>query len=389
MNYVCISPHFPLNYVNFPVRLRARGARVLGIGSEPYDNLSPALREALTEYYRVDDMEDYDGMLRACGFFTHKYGKIDRIESHNEHWLVQDARLRTDFNVFGFKNDDMGPIKHKSAMKEVFSKAGIPVARGRIVRSLPEARALIKETGWPVCAKPDSGVGAARTYKIRSDGELVAFFDSKPDVDYIMEEFIEGEIHTFDGLTDRDGEPVFINSFVFPTGVMESVNDRLDMVYYSQVPIPADLADYGLRAARAFGLKERFFHFEFFRTPEGRLVALEINARPPGGWSMDLFNYGSDIDLYDEYARLVTEGSAGGPFDAAYYTAYVGRKQGDGIAHVHSVEEVLDRFAGMIVHYGPIDSIFAAAIGDYAFALRAREQAPLKEAAAYILQRAH
>ena len=174
MNYVCISPHFPLNYVNFPVRLKARGARVLGIGSEPYDRLSPALREALTEYYRVDDMEDYDGMLRACGFFTHKYGKIDRIESHNEHWLVQDARLRTDFNVFGFKNDDMGPIKHKSAMKDVFRKAGIPVARGRIVRSLPEARALIKETGWPVCAKPDSGVGAARTYKIRSDGELVS-----------------------------------------------------------------------------------------------------------------------------------------------------------------------------------------------------------------------
>ena len=112
MNYFFISPIFPPNYVNFSIRLKERGARVLGIGSDPYEQLSPELRGALTEYYRVYDMENYEGVLQACGFFTHKFGKIDRIESHNEYWLAQDARLRTDFNVFGFKDRDMGPIKY-------------------------------------------------------------------------------------------------------------------------------------------------------------------------------------------------------------------------------------------------------------------------------------
>ncbi|MDW7678700.1 MAG: carboxylate--amine ligase, partial [Bacillota bacterium] len=96
MNYVCLSPNFPPNYVNFSKRLHERGVTVLGIGSDPYDHLAPVLKDALTEYYRVDDMEHYDSVLRACAYFTFKYGKLDRIESHNEHWLAQDARLRTD-----------------------------------------------------------------------------------------------------------------------------------------------------------------------------------------------------------------------------------------------------------------------------------------------------
>ncbi len=387
MNYVCISPNFPPNYVNFSLRLKERGARVLGIGSEPYDNLSPALRGALTEYYRVYDMENYEGVLQACGFFTHKYGKIDRIESHNEYWLSLDARLRTDFNVFGFKNDDMGPIKHKSWMKEVFRSQGIPVARGRVVTSLEDARELVEEVGWPVCAKPDSGVGAAHTYKLSSDDELQLFFDTKPSLDYIMEEFIQGEIHTFDGLADREGNVVFKNCFIFGKGVMETVNDDLDMFYYSLREIPEDIMEYGEKSVQAFGLKERFFHIEFFRTESG-LVALEINVRPPGGWSLDIFNYENDADIYDQYTRLVLEGETDAPFDRPYHVAYLGLKEREQVFRARSREEILKIYGDRLIQHGPIDSIFAPAIGDYAYVLRSPEIEPLKEAAGYILERA-
>ncbi len=44
-------------------------------------------------------MEDYEQVYKAVAFFAFKYGKIDRIESHNEHWLALDAKLRQDFNV--------------------------------------------------------------------------------------------------------------------------------------------------------------------------------------------------------------------------------------------------------------------------------------------------
>ena len=67
MNFVFLSPHFPPNYYLFCVHLRQLGVNVLGLADEPYDRLHPDLRAALTEYYRVDDLHDYDALLRACG----------------------------------------------------------------------------------------------------------------------------------------------------------------------------------------------------------------------------------------------------------------------------------------------------------------------------------
>lgn len=387
MNYVFVSPYFPSNFKYFAIRLKEEGVNVLGVGSEPYDKLDPELKDAMTEYYKVDNMEDYNQMLEACGFFTYKYGKIDRIESHNEYWLEQDAQLRTDFNVFGFKTEDMSSVKFKSKMKEVFKSAKVPVARGKVIKTPEEAKALIKETGYPVCAKPDNGVGAANTYKIKNDADLARFFETKPDTDYIMEEFIEGEIHTFDGLVDRNGDVVFMNSFIFDKGVMETVNDQLDMFYYSQREIPEDLKKLGLAAVKAFNLRERFFHIEFFRQKDQKLIGLEVNVRPPGGLSMDMFNFSNDMDFYSQYAKLVAGQTVEIDAKRPYYCAYVGLKHRGLIRHSHSTGDSLDKYGDLVVHHGPIASIFAAAIGDYAIVIRSPELEPLKEASRFIMAR--
>ena len=74
MNFIFISPHFPHTYWQFCDRLRQNGVNVLGIGDAPYDGLEPPLKAALTEYYRVDSLEDYDQVYRAVAFFAFKYG---------------------------------------------------------------------------------------------------------------------------------------------------------------------------------------------------------------------------------------------------------------------------------------------------------------------------
>ena len=99
MNFIFISPHFPYTYWQFCDRLRRNGVNVLGIGDAPYDSLSWELKNSLTEYYKVDNLEDYDQVYRAVAYFAFRYGKIDWIESNNEYWLEQDAQLRTDFNI--------------------------------------------------------------------------------------------------------------------------------------------------------------------------------------------------------------------------------------------------------------------------------------------------
>ena len=383
MNFVYLSPHFPPNYYRFCIGLREEGVNVLGLADAPYGSLRPELRGALSEYYRVDDMNSYDALVRALGHFTHRHGKLDGIDSHSEHWLETEARLRTDFNMDGLRQDRIGIVKRKSAMKEVYRSAGIRVARGTVVRTLDEARRLVAETGYPVVAKPDVGVGAAATFKIRDEAGLAAFFASKPPADYIVEEFVQGSILSFDGLADRDGNIVFCTAHAYSQGIMETVNEDNHVFYYSLREIPPDLEEAGRLTARAFDVRERFFHFEFFRADrDGGITALEVNMRPPGGLTTDMFNYAADIDIYREWARVVTGNRFTPGWSRAWHVAYVGRKRSKRYKRSH--EEVLRSLGPLVCHHEELNSIFRAAIGDYGYLVRSKERDEVLAAARLI-----
>ena len=373
MNFVFLSPHFPPNYYRFAVALQNHGVNVLGLADENYDALRPELKSSLREYFRVDNMHSYDELVRALGYFTHRYGKLDRIDSHNEYWLETEAHLRTDFNIPGIRTDQIGRIKRKSLMRETFVNAGIKIARGAVIKTMEEAQELIEQTGYPVVAKPDIGVGAAATYKIHDEVELRQFFETKPPVDYLFEEFVDGQIITFDGLTDRDGTPVFTNSLFYSTGIMETVlNDDL-VYYYTLREIPADVKDLGCRMLEAFDVRERFFHFEFFRLHDtGELVALEVNMRPPGGLTTDMFNYACDIDIYNAWASIIAgKGFPYPDYTHKYYCGYVGRKSNRSYAHTQ--EEILAAYKDKISHHESISGVFSAALGNYGYLVRSPE----------------
>ncbi len=385
MNYVFISPYFPDNFMYFCQRLKASGVNVLGIGEEDFEALHPELKTALTEYYKVHSMEDYEEMLRACGYFTHKYGKISRLESHNEHWLEQDAHLRTDFNIPGYNIDTVKTIKFKSRMKETFIKAGVPVAKGKLFDTLSDAESFIEENGYPVCVKPDKGVGATDTFKINNHQELELFFRFKKPISYIIEEWVEGNIVSFDGITDQDGKIIFYGSFMMDTGVMDIVNNDLDVFYcVTRIP-PKNLVDIGKKTVKEFNLKERFFHIEYFLQDDGNIVALEVNARPPGGLTVDMYNYACELDLYDIYARMIAGLPCQAETSRPYFAAYAGRKTRKG--YLHSIDEVIRNYRHLIAYHGPISSIFAQAIGDYGFVLKATEMKEIREATSFIFDK--
>lgn len=385
MNYVFISPNFPRGYSNFAVRLKEEGVNVLGLGQDRYDELNQDLKNALTEYYRVEDLSNYDEVLRALGFFSHKYGKIDRLESHNEHWLMQDARLRTDFNIPGLKIADMDCMKYKSEMKEIFRSCEIPVAKGGVVTTAEEALALTFEYGYPVVVKPDMGVGAQDTMLLIDDRAVEEFFETRSGRRYILEEFIEGDIESYDGLTDQDGNVVFSSSFVFSSGIMDVVNSDLDVFYYSRKEVPEDLEEMGQKAVQAFGLKERFFHMEFFRTRLNELVALEVNIRPPGGYSIDMWNFANDTDMYQQYARVVARNVYDGEPTHQYHCVYTGRKYT--ADYVNPINEVIYRYSPAILYHGEMPKILSKAMGNYAFIFRVEEIEALRDMVKFILEK--
>ncbi len=370
MNFVFLSPHFPPNYYRFAVALKNHGVNVLGLADENYDSLRSELKFSITEYFRVTDMQNYDELVRALGYFTHRYGKLDRIDSHSEYWLETEARLRTDFNIPGIRSDQIERVKRKSLMREEFIRARVKVARGGVIKSMEEAQELIEQTGYPLVAKPDIGVGAAATYKIHNEAELKSFFETKPSVDYLFEEFVSGQIITFDGLTDRDGTPVFLNSLVYSAGVMETVlNDDL-IYYYTQREIPADVEALGCRLLEAFDVRERFFHFEFFRQHgTGDLLALEVNMRPPGGLTTDMFNYSCDIDIYDGWASIIAgKGFPYPDYTHKDYCCYASRKPNR--SYAHNEQEIISTYGEKIRHHEQINGVFSAALGNYGYIIR-------------------
>lgn len=379
MNVVFLSPHFPPNWYRFAVALREVGANVLGIADVNWEQLRPELQRALHDYYRVDDLGNYDQLVRALGYFINRHGLIDRLDSLNEHWLETEAALRSDFNITGVDRRGIAAIKRKSLMKKRFLAAGLRPARGRVCRSESALRAFIREVGYPVVAKPDVGVGAARTFKLLHDDHVASYLHEKLPVDYIVEEFVPGELMTYDGLADRRGEVVFDSTLIYNAGVMDLVNERRDLYYWIPRGVPDDVRDIGRRMARAFDLRERAFHFEVFRTPSGELVPLEVNMRPPGGFTVDMFNYANDFDFYREWANVLVHGRCEAAVNRPYAVMYVGRRDGRAYALPH--EEVLRHFAGLIVHHVRMAGVFAAAMGDDGYLMRHPELEVLFEAA--------
>ncbi len=377
MNFVFISPHFPHTYWQFCDRLKKNGINVLGIGDAPYDGLEAPLKAALTEYYRVDSLEDYGQVYRAVAFFAFRYGKIDWIESMNEYWLEQDAQLRTDFNVTtGIRSDRIRFIKEKSLMKKLYLEAGIPTARQHKVSTKEEGRAFIEKTGYPVIVKPDIGVGATNTWKLESDEDLDHFYAHLPSVPYVMEEFVQGEICSYDAILDSGCNPLFESMTVWPP-VMDIVVKDLDLMYYTCPEVPEKLRELGRKTVKAFDVNRRFVHLEFFRLTKARkglgrvgdFVALEVNMRPAGGYTPDMMDFAHSTDVYQIYADMVAFDARKLPESSEHwYCVYASRKDGHSYAHSH--EDIMARYGDVMMMQEEMPPMNWPQMGRYMYTAR-------------------
>ena len=371
-NFVFLSPNFPETYWMFCNRLKENGMRVLGIGDCPYDNLKQELRDSLDEYYKVDDLGNYDEVFRAVAFFTYKYGKIDWLESNNEFWLERDAKLRTEFHITtGFMETDMEKVKLKSAMKTYYAKAGIKTARYHLVEDFDGAAAFANYVGYPVVVKPDNGVGAISTYRLRNDDELRFFMDTKPwDVQFLMEEMVKGTVVTYDAIIDADGHPIFESGNVTLDSLMDVVNESKESLYYLHKEVPAEIRDAGLRTVAAFGVKSRFVHLEFFRLNEdqeglgkaGDLIGLEVNMRPAGGYTPDMYNYAYETDVYKIWADMICFNESTKPLGNRHYCVFMGRR--DGVRYAMDHEAVMAKYGHCMKMQGRIPDALSGAMGN-------------------------
>ena len=380
MNVVFISPQFPDTYWNWCDRLRKNGATVLGVGDTPYDNLSNEVKASLNEYYWVPSLEDYDQVFRAVAYFSWKYGKIDWIESQNEYWLSQDARLRDDFHVTtGAGSEQMSIWQSKAQMKPLYAAAGVPTARQVLVQDPDEVRAFAKKVGFPLFTKPERGVGAGGAHKIVDEAALENLLTTDLDEPYVLEEYVDGELCSYEAIVNSKGEVLFENQSEFPPSIADTVEFMLDVAYHACPDVDPKLAAAGKATIKAFGITGRFVHMEFFRLTadkpglgkKGDYVGLEVNVRAPGGYTPDFINFAHSADVYQIWADMVTtDTTTHGSDGECYYGVYACRR--DCHRYVHSRQDIMNAFGNIICMQGRMPDVLSDDLGNDFYVARAK-----------------
>ncbi len=353
--------------------LKKTGVRVLAVIDTSYDSLPQQLREQIDDCYVVSSFHNYDEVYKAVAFFASKYGKPEWIESNNEAWLALDAKLRDDFNVkTGFDLATVSEFQSKSKMKEYYRKAGLPVADYILPETFEQANEFAAKHDYSAVLKPDHGVGASGTWHIRTEEDLKKYWKEAEElgVQMILEAYIDGDVITLDGLADKNGKIQFLGGMEYVSNCMDSVQNHDSIGTYYNFSITPEQKELAQRVVDSFGIKNRFFHGEYFRLntdqpgvgSTGDLAALEMNFRPPGGFCPDLINYSYDADIYSLWAKVLM-GESIEQYEAAPYSAgFVGRRTG--VDYQYSTEMLMDMYKNELIDVEFLPPAFASAMGD-------------------------
>ena len=175
MNVIFISPNYPEDRWRYIHALRGLGVNVLGIGDAVEENFPHGLQGCLTDYYRVDDLHDYDAVYRAVSYLS------------NDYWATLEASLRRDFNVVGFDVDYARRVFDKASVNDAVRAADVKLMErdeeGNAV--LPEGSRVIRCCG--MVNRYGKVMGAAvyefsdLPERIAQKKELLSFFSIAPE----------------------------------------------------------------------------------------------------------------------------------------------------------------------------------------------------------------
>lgn len=355
MNVIFIEPAFPPNQREFVRGLAAAGATIVGIGERPVEQIEGELRTWMLHYHQVANVTDVAALTDAVRW-VQRLIWVDRLEATVEAHTMAAAYAREACGVPGTSVRTAYLCRDKPAMKEALRAAGVPTAASTAAHSANQVREFAAQVGYPLILKPRAAAGASGTVRVESDAALDAALAGFGEVESIAaEEFVEGHEGFYDTLS-VDGEPVYDFVTHYYPNVLEAMRTRWispQFVTTNRVDTVADYAQVramGRRVAQALGIGTSPTHMEWFFGPRG-LRFSEIGCRPPGVRAWDLYGAANDIDIYQEWAKVIVQGHVGQRLSRRLAAGIVAlRPDGDGhISHYDGVEEVQARFGEHIL----------------------------------------
>ena len=318
-NVVFVAP-FPVETTMRFVRAVARldDVRLLGVVHTPPEGQDGRLYDdvvRVTEPLSTRDTIDGVEVLRR------RHGTIHRIVGILEPMMVPLAEARAHFGVPGTAPETAELFRDKAKMKAALSRAGLGVARSKLLTSEADARTFADEVGFPMVLKPPAGMGAKSTFRVSNLENLIRAalgMGASPGNPVLAEEMLRGKEFSFETLTIGGAPRAYSISQYRPTCLEVLENPWIQWVCF----FPRDVSgpEYegarkmGFAAVEALGLDNGLTHMEWFRRDDGRLAVGEIAQRPPGANITRMIGLAHDVDAYRAWARAVVDGEVDAPW---------------------------------------------------------------------------
>lgn len=239
----------------------------------------------------------------------------DAVFSIYENYVLPTAWIAEHLKLPGMPITSAEACTDKYLMRSLFDKAPEKISPAfEIVCSENDVMQFAKEHSFPLILKPANLVKSLLVTKNHNIEELIAnyrksvkllestykTFAPNREPKLIIEEFLEGSIHSIDAFVDQNGEPHILEQVVdYQTGYDIGFDDNF---HYSRL-LPSNLSIEDSAALRhcaavgvkALGMKNSPAHIEIIITKEGPRI-VEIGARN-GGYRDRMYGLANGIDI--------------------------------------------------------------------------------------------
>lgn len=276
---------------------RARNMGLYTVGIDP--DKDAVCRETV-DAFEVVGGQDFKG---TCAV-VEKYGIDAIVTAATDKPLVMMARVAEKFGFPFFSEETALWSTDKYQMKQRFLEAGIPCAKGRVIKAIEETDDLL----FPVIVKPRDNSGSRGVKLCRSKEELrvsisEALAYSKLD-SVLVEEFIEGSEYSIEGL-HHDGVTEVIQ-FTEKTTTEFPYNVEIGHIQPASISENNKLTIYEIvsRIGNVMNYKHCPSHTEL-KINERGIFVIETSPRLGGDYiTSTLTPLSTGVNLEDELLRI-------------------------------------------------------------------------------------
>jgi hypothetical protein len=262
------------------------------------------------QVYLVEDFAQIDGVLAGIDTIIAALGKPHYVMAFSEYLLDLAATIRQRYDIPGATPTDIDRFRDKRIMKKVLAKSGVRVPEWRPCQSVEQVLSDAADLGFPLIFKPARGASSQGVHRVESADELRILCARTDLAEYVIEQYITGDIMHADGVVDRHGRCRFMSVSRYVSNCLAFENgEPFGSVLQTDSGVLSKCRDFALRCLSALRLNASAFHLEFFDNCH-ELVFLEIGARVPGADVPNVIHDVYGVNLFQLWVEDILGDSA-------------------------------------------------------------------------------